>query len=384
MANLRLGLDAVGVGSTVIANSIPAGAKAAPDVIDTTRFAPPLGLKLLWKAQKKLTGSDSVEHRLGVSIGQGLAAAHAQAPLDLFELEESFGVPAWVRGAIPAPMVVRLHGPWGLVAPALGLPDDAAFRQRVDNERRGLQAADAVTSPSRFALTGARAVFGLPLEGAAVIPNPLAAQPPPLRWTPETHDRRSVLFVGRFDRLKGADVVLLAFKELVAACPEAELVFVGPDRGLRDDAGTTWTFDRFIDAHLPPEARARVRMLGEQPAAALGELRRKAFVTMVASRFETFSMTVLEALAFGSPLVAPAAAAIVELVTDGEHALLYEDASPAAAARQLIRLFRDPSLAARLGAAGAEHVARTYGPEVVARQMHDLYRNVRQMPRPAR
>ncbi|MBC8131482.1 MAG: glycosyltransferase family 4 protein [Deltaproteobacteria bacterium] len=205
----------------------------------------------------------------------------------------------------------------------------------------------------------------------------MSVQPDAHRWRFDDCDKKTVLFVGRFDRLKGGDVVLGAFARLAREVPDARLVFVGPDDGFRDDAGKVWGFDDYVRAHVPGDVAPRIQMLGQQPPSAIADLRRRAFVTLLASRFETFSMTAVEALSFGCPLVAPAAAAIVEIVAHERNGLLFKAADAADAAHQLLRLFRDPELAQRLAAEGAADATRRFAPEVVARQMVAFYDTVR-------
>lgn len=379
VANIRSGLHSLGVGSAIIANQTAASLPAADrqDVVNSGQVRPSFTARAMWKAQERLGGVTTFDRRLGFAVAAGLREAHGRVPLDLFEMEESLGAARFVKGVIACPMIVRLHGPWCLVSPALGRPDDeATFGARVESERRAIYAADAVSSPSRHALESMRAHYGVDLAHAAVIPNPITIEPASSRWRFETCDKQTVLFVGRFDRLKGGDVVLGAFARLLREVPQARLVFVGPDRGLRDDTGKMWMFGDYLRAHLPAEAAARVQMLGEQAPSVIGELRRRSFVTMLASRFETFSMTAVEALSHGSPLVAPAAAAIVEIVEHGHNGLLFADADAADAAVQLQRLFRDPELAQRLAATGAADAARRFAPEVVARQMLAFYASV--------
>lgn len=379
VANLRAGLAAVGVTSGIVANQIasPLPPADAADVVDARDHQVTLGQRVLWKMQEKHAGATLLDRRLGAALTTALQKLHARNPVDLFETEESFGAAAFAKDAIPRPMVVRLHGPWCLVSPALGRPDDqVSFDRRVTAEGRAITAAAAVSSPSRFALQQVRAHYGFPLANAAVVPNPIAVQSETARWRYQDSDKRSVLFVGRFDRLKGGDVVLGAFARLAREIPEARLIFVGPDRGLRDDFGKTWTFPEYVTAHLPADIAGRIDMLGEQGPAKIAELRRTSFVTMLASRFETFSMTAVEALSHGSPLVAPAAAAIVEIVDHERNGLVFAPADAAEAASQLLRLFRDPALAQRLAAAGATDAAQRFAPDVVARQMVSFYQSV--------
>lgn len=112
-------------------------------------------------------------------------------------------------------------------------------------------------------------------------------------------------------------------------------------------------------------------------------------VTVVASRYETFSMTVAEAQSFGCPLVASDAGAIPELVAHGENGLLFRSGDPKALAREILRLFQDPSLASALGSRGADSVSARLDPASVARRTVEFYdrviaRSGGMAPRPAR
>ena len=98
--------------------------------------------------------------------------AVTERDIQLFEMEEAFGWPWWVRRATSIPVCVRLHGPWFLNSPAMGLPDDDVFLRRVIAEGRAIADADAVTAPSHDVLERTRAYYRLPLHEAVVIPPP--------------------------------------------------------------------------------------------------------------------------------------------------------------------------------------------------------------------
>jgi glycosyltransferase involved in cell wall biosynthesis len=298
-------------------------------------------------------------------------------PFDLVEIEESFGAAESLRTRLSVPTVVRLHGPWFLSRMALGIARDAAGAYRERNERRAICRAVAVSSPSLDVLDRVRKRYGVELPHAEVVPNPAPEVDTHERWRLEACDPNLILFVGRFDRHKGGDVMLDAFRRVVAAVPTAELVFVGPDRGLRGDDGRQYTMPEFLNERLPGDARARVRVTGPLNRVAVDELRRRALVTVVPSRYETFSMTTLEAIAHGSPLVTSGAGGISEIVRDGDTARFFESGSPEALAAVLIDVLRDPEAAAQLGERAARRCRTRYAREVVAREMLGFYERVR-------
>ena len=69
---------------------------------------------------------------------------------------------------------------------------------------------------------------------------------------------------------------------------------------------------------------------------------------------EPLAAALIEGMAAGLPIVAPASGGTPELVRDGRDGLLYEPSSAEGAARAVMRLIRDPALAARMGESGRE------------------------------
>lgn len=167
-----------------------------------------------------------------------------------------------------------------------------------------------------------------------------------------------VLSVARQYRRKDTRSLVEAFGRLRASHPEARLRIVGGGPEL-------------------PRLRARARELGlGDRVACLGEvaddeaLRREYFaadVFCLPSLQEGFGIAFLEAMAASLPVVAARAAAVPELVPDGEVGLLVPPRDPESLAAALARLLDDEALRRRLGEAGRRRVER-YDWQVVARE----------------
>jgi glycosyltransferase involved in cell wall biosynthesis len=306
--------------------------------------------------------------------------------VQVVEMEESYGRARWLRRALAVPVVVRLHGPWFLNGPLRGAVDDARFRDRVRLEKEAILAADAITAPSLDVLERTRAYYGLKLERAEVIPNPTQIIPAGARWDLDGCEAGTIVFIGRFDRHKGGDLVIDAFAEVARRRPSARLIFAGPDSGYFDDAGRRRTIQDYLAGTLPEEALNRVRWLGAQPSGSLPDLRRKGAVVVVGSRYDNFPFTVLEAMAAGCPLVAPRVGGIPEVVVDGVNGLLYRAGDPADMAEKLCRALDDRDLAVRLGRRAGADCEREHHPAARARQVAGFFGQVidRKAGRPAR
>ena len=104
--------------------------------------------------------------------------------------------------------------------------------------------------------------------------------------------------------------------------------------------------------------RGRVRFVGYEPDVA-GRLR-DCRVLLHCRPDEPFGMVLVEAMAAGAAVVAPAAAGPLEIVEHERTGLLYTPGDAAEAAGHVVRLLRDPGEAARMGAAGRERVEKRF------------------------
>jgi glycosyltransferase involved in cell wall biosynthesis len=298
--------------------------------------------------------------------------AIAEYDLDIFEMEETFGWARWLRKGSPIPICVRLHGPWFLNGRALGVPEDEGFRRRVEEEGRAIRDADLVTAPSRDVLEQTRVFYGIALDEAEVIPDPAPRMTE--HWHLNNADPKRILFVGRFDRHKGGDLIINAFGRVLAKVHDARLWFVGPDPGHIDTNGRIWHIEEYICDRLPGALESKcVEWLGAQPFSALAALRRKALVTVVCSRYENLPLAVLETMALGCPLVAARVGGIPEVLDGHANSLLHCAGNSDDLAAQIIALLNDPERAAQLGKQAAIDSQERLSPETIAARTVDCY-----------
>jgi glycosyltransferase involved in cell wall biosynthesis len=303
--------------------------------------------------------------------------AIAERGLQILEMEESFGLAGWLQRAIPIPVCIRLHGPWFLNGAALGMAEDNGFRRRVAREGWAIRQASAVTAPSLDVLEQTRAYYSLALEEAVVIPNPTYPVAPAERWRLARCDPKQVLFIGRFDRHKGGDLIVEAFAKVLRAVPDARLCFVGPDVGLASDDGRRWDVAGYIDDRLPGARESgRVNVMGKVPNSKLDELRREAIVTVACSRYEVFGIASAEAMAMGCPIVAARVGGIREIIRDGIDGLLHNTGDTDDLAAKILTVLTDPARAAELGRQAAARCEQHFYPAAVAAQTIAFYRRV--------
>jgi glycosyltransferase involved in cell wall biosynthesis len=295
---------------------------------------------------------------------------------EVAEIEETHGIARWVARAFRAPVVIRLHGPWFLNGSALGVPDDAEFRRRVRNEGVAIRQASGVTAPSRDVLDQVRAYYRLALPDAAVIPNPGPEPDPAFTWRPELAEPGSILYVGRFDRHKGADLMVQAFARLCERRPGLKLKLAGKDAGFIDDAGKSWSFSEYVAKHVPDALRPSIELLGQVDPVRLSEHRQRASVVVCASRYENFGVALLEALSQGCPLVSSDAGGCPEIGEHERSALLFPSGDVNALRDRIARMLDDRELAERLARQALLDYRAKFMPNDIARTTLDFYASV--------
>ncbi len=333
------------------------------------------GRRLLDAVGARLNRATAWERPLQRALVESIHRAVDERGIELVQMEESFG---WARGVISTasiPVCLRLHGPWFLNGAAIGVADDAAFRRRIAAEGAAIRAARFVTAPSLDVLERVRGYYRLPLDHAAVIPSTAPMTPDQEVWRLDQCDRNQILFVGRFDRMKGGDLIIEAFARVVRECPSARLCFVGPDADFRSSTGDRIRFVDYLERRIPHALESgRVAWLGRRPLADVSRLRARSMVTAICSRYETFSNTTLEAAVAGCPTVAADIGGIPSIIEDGRSGLLHHPGDASELAERILTLLKDPALAARLGRnARADALARLR-PRIVAERYLDYFR----------
>jgi len=351
---------------------------AGDDLVDISRFKP--GRTLLGRASAKakylLAGAGLGDPRFSMLAG-AVRGALARFPIEILEIEEAFGLAGRIVRLKRVPVVTRLHGPWFLNGRTSNEPIDAAYHQRVRRERQSIELADAVTSPSQDVLDRTREFYRLSLEEARVIPCPIETRSDDRLWNLADADPNRILFAGRFDLHKGGDLMIDAFIALAKSRPSLSLDFVGPDRGLSDPSGRLIHLGEYLQSRVPDAQIARrIVVHGQKKLDEVDDFRRRALITVVPSRYETFGYTAVEALRLGCPVVAATAGGLGEIVRDGQTGLCFRPGDSEALAHQVDRLLGDSQLAARLSQAGRLDVARRYSPTAIAESTLDLYASV--------
>lgn len=167
--------------------------------------------------------------------------------------------------------------------------------------------------------------------------------------------------VGRLDPVKDLPTLLTAFRDVVSVVPQARLALIGDG----------------------PERQAVSAMVGElqlHGSVVMTGYRRDVRDLLPAldlyvntSIFEGVSLTILEAMAAGLPVVATKVGGTPEVVTDGAHGVLVPARNAEAIARALSTLLSDAPRRGQLGRAARAHVVEHFSVERMVSQYAAAY-----------
>mgnify|MGYP003290354178 CR=1 FL=1 len=171
--------------------------------------------------------------------------------------------------------------------------------------------------------------------------------------------------VSRMEHIKGVDMVIPAFAEVLKQCPQAHLLVVGDGSllpGMKDQAAAMGVADK-------------VEWAGRQAQEKLSTHYDRIDVFWMPSRSEGFGLSALEAMARGCPVVASRVGGLPELVTDN-CGLLCEPESAASLAEATCCVLQEEEAYVRLSQ-GALKRAREFSTSRYTELMLSIYDKVR-------
>jgi len=176
-------------------------------------------------------------------------------------------------------------------------------------------------------------------------PRPTAA----LRARLELGAAKVIVFAGRLERLKGAEIVVRALALLsgqLAATESPVLLVIGDDshNGARESQASGGERARLLALARTLGVDQQVRFIGSVDQEALAGYLSLAAVCVVPSYSESFGLVALEAAACGTPVVAARVGGIPAIVKDGLTGFTLVSHDPAQYAERIGRLLLDDEL----------------------------------------
>ncbi len=210
--------------------------------------------------------------------------------------------------------------------------------------------------------------WGIAPQRFGIVPHGITLPPRQALAPVATKSPVEILFVGRCERRKGIETLLLALPEVFSAVPAANVRLVGHDP---EDYWQGWFRHQF-----PRHLQSRVRFEGRLDAPALESAYRKCHIFVAPSHYESFGLIYVEAMAWAKPVVACAVGGVPEVVSHGVTGWLTPPGNPRRLSQKLISLALDSNLRAQMGEAGRTRVEAEFSLTRLAASSVDFYYQV--------
>jgi glycosyltransferase involved in cell wall biosynthesis len=310
------------------------------------------------------------------AIVAGIKNVQKDHVIDIMEIEESFGWHYYIQKKVRFPVTMRLHGPHYVSAKASGEALQAIDDCRFKRELKAFKAALYVNAPSQWILDKVERECEVEWLVTTVFYNPIQPLSLDKCWSPKSYNKHQILFVGRFDALKGGDTVLKAFARVLSEIPEAVLMFVGPDRGISRLDNKSLYINEAIEQFIPEGYWSQVQYLGLLEKEEIETLRQSSHLTVMASKSEVFGYTVLEALASGSPVVASCVGGVAEIIEDDQTGVFFESGSNSDLGEKMLTLLNEDKTSQRIAKSGYERCCKYFSNATIASQAVAFYARV--------
>lgn len=303
-----------------------------------------------------------------------------------FDIIETAEFGAWGRHFVAKhhpPVVVRCHCPHRVQWEAnkrntdgtLNLPLWLKLLDRYECRQTFL--ADGIVSPGYALACHLSLIWGIRRGRFAVLPNPIDSQ---LFCPQKTADSRNreILYVGRFEDNKGVFNLAKAVTPLMKKYHDISIRFVGMDSKSPEKFNQLGpTASQVIGKLIPSQYHNRISFISHTNLSEIVSYWQKALCTVIPTRsFESFSYTVIEAMACGCPVIATHCGGPTEIITDHIDGLLVQPDDIDELTDTLEKLVNDSKLCQTLTTNARKTVEQRFSTNVVIPKIVNFYNSV--------
>tara|TARA_R100001198_G_scaffold96992_1_gene90639 strand:+ start:13869 stop:15020 length:1152 start_codon:yes stop_codon:yes gene_type:complete len=306
-----------------------------PDVVHVHNFFPTLSPAIFWTCGEHRVPAVWTLHNFRVACANGLLFRDGQ-------------VCEKCLGASPLPAI--RHGCYrGSRAASAAVAAMIATHRTMGTWRYKVDRFIALTDFARDKVIAA----GLPADRVVVKPNFVD-----IARSETISDRSGTVFVGRLSAEKGVQVAVEAWRQM----PHLKLTVIG-DGPLRAE----------LETNAPPN----IEFTGALPSSDVYQRVAMAQAMVVPSvSYENFPMTVVEAMALGTPVIASNTGALAAIVGDGMSGALFEVGNHHDLTAKVSDLFMRPERLSVMSQNARERYEHQMSPQKNLHQLEQIYSEV--------
>lgn len=253
------------------------------------------------------------------------------------------------------------------------------FEERIEQEEIIFSKARGITATSQAEFDNYKYYYDYESEDMVIIPpgvdvntyRPLKeGESEPDTGLPENY----ILALARIDHNKGFDLLVHSFALLARKYPDLFLVIGGgsknpkqPEIDLKNE---------LVDIAKSYNLEDRVLLPGYVADELMAPYYRNAKVFILSSRFEPFGMTVIEAMACGTPVVATSLGGIRHFLTHNEDSMIVNPKNREELSVAIDKILENESVSQKLIDKGLKTVYEKFTWDSIAQQHLDFFKNL--------
>lgn len=188
---------------------------------------------------------------------------------------------------------------------------------------------------------------------------------PTIPYTQKYERTKSILYAGTLNQRKGYADLIRAFAKVTSKHLDWKVVLAG--NGEIEQA-------RALAKEL--EVEGQVNLLGWVNGESKNKAFKQASVFCLPSYAEGFSMAVLDAWAYGLPVITTPVGGIPDVAIDGENMLLFNPGDIDALAKKLDLIMSDEALRYKLSASSTKMAAEKFNLDTITAQVAEIYESL--------
>lgn len=200
-------------------------------------------------------------------------------------------------------------------------------------------------------------------------------------FLPQSEDTRNsdttkieLLYVGRFEYRKGIDLLLGVLPDLMDKYPELHVRLIG-NASIKDENGNV-IFQDFAKKYKKRKWFKRIRQDGYVSDKELAKAYASSDIFVAPSRYESFGLIFIEAMANAKPVIGTRVGGIPEIISDGVNGYLFESESTKQLQQRIEALLQDESLRQDMGKAGRQLIEEKFSAEAMTEGFLKLFEKV--------
>ncbi|NLL12147.1 MAG: glycosyltransferase family 4 protein [Fibrobacter sp.] len=252
-----------------------------------------------------------------------LTKIHHEGNIDIAEFPDYGGLAFACIRSLPFPVVINFHMPSEIVDKINQTELTSSRKSFHRFERKAIANGQGFRCPSMALKSEICKLYALQPSDIITIRNPVSTLHFDRISKKDNMNRFDLLFTGRLERRKGAEVLIKALPSILQLDKRIHFTLVGNS----EPDGKHWYREK-LERSLSAEQRTRVYLSGPLNREKLPILYRRSSIFLFPSIFENAPYSLLEAMAARLPVLASSSCGIDEIIKHNENGLLFNPQNP--------------------------------------------------------